>query len=225
MSVDLRHDEPAPGEEPLADKDVDIVAAAEAEAEELRTDSQVLGTPGPPVNRRSPFMIGLLGAAGVAVTYGLVMLTVATASILALIGLSLFLAVGLEPAVAWLVRRHLPRPVAVLVVSVLIVGVVVAVVATAFPLLAAQVESFVNNLPTYVSQATQHSTTLRRLDQRFGFQADVAQFAKTGSPSLTAGLLTAGKAVLTATASTLTVLVLTVYLLADLPGSAGSSTG
>ena len=217
MSVDLRHDEPAPGEEPLADKDVDIVAAAEAEAEELRTDSQVLGTPGPPVNRRSPFMIGLLGAAGVAVTYGLVMLTVATASILALIGLSLFLAVGLEPAVAWLVRRHLPRPVAVLVVSVLIVGVVVAVVATAFPLLAAQVESFVNNLPTYVSQATQHSTTLRRLDQRFGFQADVAQFAKTGSPSLTAGLLTAGKAVLTATASTLTVLVLTVYLLADLP--------
>ncbi len=31
-----------------------------------------LGTPGRPVNRRSPFMIGMTGALGVAVAYGLV---------------------------------------------------------------------------------------------------------------------------------------------------------
>src|SRR6185369_15531295 len=118
--------DPPPGEEPLADRDDDIVAAAEAEAEELRDDNQVLGTPGPPVNRRSPFMIGLLGAAGVAVTYALVQLLAVAGSILALIGLSLFLAVGLEPAVAWLTRHRLPRPLAVAIVVVIIVGVVVA---------------------------------------------------------------------------------------------------
>jgi predicted PurR-regulated permease PerM len=217
MSVDLRHDEPAPGEEPLADKNADIVAAAEAEAEALREDTPVLGTPGPPMNRRSPFMIGMLAAAGVAVTYGLVQLAVVTASILALIGLALFLAIGLEPAVAWLVRRHLPRPVAVVLISAVIVGVVAGVVATAVPLLAGQIEAFVNNLPTYMTQMTEHSATLRRLDARFQFQAGVAQFTRSGSPSLNAGLLSAGKAVLTATASTLIVLVLTVYLLADLP--------
>src|SRR3954452_19088849 len=153
MSTDLRHDDesvsvqatasdpdganaidggdPPPGEEPLADRDDDIVAAAEAEAEELRDDNQVLGTPGPPVNRRSPFMIGLLGAAGVAVTYGVVQLTVVAASILGVIGLGLFLAVGLEPAVAWLTRRHIPRGAAVLLVSMAIIGVVVAFLSTA----------------------------------------------------------------------------------------------
>ena len=158
--------DPPPGEEPLADRDDDIVAAAEAEAEELRDDNQVLGTPGPPVNRRSPFMIGLLGAAGVAVTYGLVQLTVVAASILGLIGLALFLAVGLEPAVAWLARRRVPRGAAVLLVSLAIIAVVVAFLGTAMPLLTAQVEAFVTNLPTYVTQMTEHSASVRRLDER-----------------------------------------------------------
>jgi hypothetical protein len=118
-----------PGEDPPTSAgepaDDDIVAAAHAEAEELRAPDPVLGTPGPPVNRRSPFMIGLLGAAGVAVTYGVVQLLVVAADILALIGLSLFLAVGLEPAVAWLTRRGLPRAVAVAAITVTIVAVVV----------------------------------------------------------------------------------------------------
>src|SRR6185369_8681005 len=187
--------DPPPGEEPLADRDDDIVAAAEAEAEELRDDNQVLGTPGPPVNRRSPFMIGLLGAAGVAVTYGLVQLTVVAASILGLIGLALFLAVGLEPAVAWLARRRVPRGAAVLLVSLAIIAVVVAFLGTAMPLLTAQVEAFVTNLPTYVTQMTEHSASVRRLDERFQIQRTVAELVKTGNPSLTAGLLTAGKAV------------------------------
>ncbi|HEY1484665.1 MAG TPA: hypothetical protein VGF84_01100, partial [Micromonosporaceae bacterium] len=43
---------------------VDLVADAEAEAEDLSDDSPILGTPGPPINRRSPFMIGLVGALG-----------------------------------------------------------------------------------------------------------------------------------------------------------------
>ena len=210
-------DELEPGEEPLADKDVDIVAAAEAEAEELQTNNQVLGTPGPPVNRRSPFMIGLLGAAGVAVTYALVQLISIAGSILALIGLALFLAIGLEPGVAWLTRRGVARAVAVLAVSAVVVAVVVTFLATAIPLLASQVEGFVTNLPAYVAQMAENSTTARRLDQRFGIQEYVAALTKDGSPTLTAGLLTAGQLVLTGVLSALTVLVLTVYLLFDLP--------
>jgi predicted PurR-regulated permease PerM len=209
--------DPAPGEEPLADRNSDIVAAAEAEAQELGRGNHVLGTPGPPMNRRSPFMIGLLGAAGVAVTYGLVQLTVVAADILGLIGLSLFLAVGLEPAVAWLARRHIPRGIAVALVSVAIIAVVVTFLATAIPLLTAQVEAFVTNLPTYVTQMTQHSASLRRLDARFHIQQNVTQLIKSGNPSLNAGLLTAGKAVLTGAGSTVIVIVLTVYLLFDLP--------
>ena len=100
-----------------------------------------------------------------------------------------------------------------MVVSLAIVGVVGAFLATAVPLLAGQAEAFVANLPGYVAQMAEHSTTFRRIDARFQLQAAVGELVRSGSPSLTAGLLSAGEAVLTATVSTLTVLVLTVYLL------------
>jgi predicted PurR-regulated permease PerM len=204
-----------PGEPPPPAEGDDLIAAAEAEAETLRADEPVLGTPGPPVNRRSPFMIGLLAAAGVAVTYGLVQLMVVSAGILALIGLSLFLAVGLEPAVAGLTRCRLPRPLAVAIVVVAIVGVAVGFLVAAIPLLVAQAENFLHNAPGYVAQMTRHSATLNDLNVRFHVQERVNHWVNTDLPS---GLLSAGVTVLNATASTLIVLVLTVYLLIDLPG-------
>jgi len=68
-----------------------------------------LGRPGRALNRRSPFFIGLTAAAGVAVTYGLAGLLLKARGVLVLIGLALFIAVGLEPAVGWLTRRRVPR--------------------------------------------------------------------------------------------------------------------
>ncbi len=56
------------------------------------------------MNRRSPFFIGMAAAAGVAVTYALAELTIRARSVLVLIGLALFIAAGLDPAVSWLTR-------------------------------------------------------------------------------------------------------------------------
>jgi predicted PurR-regulated permease PerM len=204
----------ATGDAPVAAAGDDAIAAAEAEAETLRADEPVLGTPGPPVNRRSPFMIGLLAAAGVAVTYGLVELMIVSAGILALIGLSLFLAVGLEPAVAWLTRYRLPRALAVAIVVIAMVGVGVGFLVAAIPLLVAQVENFLHNAPGYVAQMKSHSATLSDLDARLHLQDRLNHWASSDLPK---GLLSAGVTVLSATASTLIVLVLTVYLLIDLP--------
>jgi predicted PurR-regulated permease PerM len=195
----------------------EIVAAAEAEAEELSGEGPVLGTPGPPMNRRSPFMIGLLGAAGVAVTYGIVHLIVVAASILALIGLSLFLAVGLEPAVTWLMRFRLPRAVAVVIVALVVVGVVVGFLFAAIPPLVSQVATFVKDIPNYFAQMRDHSTTLGRLDARFHIQNQITQLTSAKGTALASGLLHFGTYVLSATVSTLTALILTVYLLVDLP--------
>jgi predicted PurR-regulated permease PerM len=206
-----------PGEDPPSPIDGDIVAAAEVEAEQLSTSEPVLGTPGRPVNRRSPFMVGLLGAAGVAVTYGLVRLVVVSAAILALIGLSFFLAVGLEPFVAWLTRLRLPRQVAVAIVAMTAVGIMVGFLIAAIPILTAQVESVAHNLPHYLTQMKDHSTTLGRLDARFHIADRITQMTTTGAPAISSGMLTAGRAVLNVTVSSLTVLVLTIYLLVDLP--------
>jgi predicted PurR-regulated permease PerM len=200
------------------DDDRSAVQAAEAEAAALPTSEPVLGTPGPPLNRRSPFMIGLLGAAGVAVTYGAVQLIVSAAGILALIGLALFLAIGLEPAVAWLTRRRMPRGAAVAIVAVLVLGALGGFLAAAIPPLVGQVESFVRDIPGYIAQMKDHSTTLGKLDAQFHIQAHArSAFSSFNASKVTGGLLSAGQLVLTTTASIITVLVMTVYLLADLP--------
>src|SRR2546421_504433 len=78
------------------------------------------GRPGRPVNKRSPFFIGMMAAAGVAVTYGAVELVIRARSVLVLIGLALFIAIGLDPVVAWLTRRRMPRWAAV--VTILLAG-------------------------------------------------------------------------------------------------------
>ena len=88
-----------------------------------------LGTPGRPINRRSPFMIGMTAAFGVAVTYGLVEVFVRARAVLILIGLALFIAVGLDPVVGWLVRRRMPRWAAVVTVVACSLGVIAAFLA------------------------------------------------------------------------------------------------
>jgi hypothetical protein len=52
----------------------DPEAEAEAVAESIRSPDEPLGRPGEPLNRRSPFFIGMTAAAGVAVTVGVVKL-------------------------------------------------------------------------------------------------------------------------------------------------------
>jgi predicted PurR-regulated permease PerM len=203
--------------DPSAEEEGDLVAEAHAEAATLADDDQVLGTPGPPVNRRSPFMIGLLGAAGVAVTYEAGRLLLTAAGVLVLVGIALFLAVGLEPVVHWLLRSRMPRALAVAIVALAILGGIGGFLALAIPPVVAQVEAFSRQIPTYVAQIHDHSSTLGRLDARYHIEQHVTNVVAGSESKLTSGLLGAGQIVLSATAATVTVLILTVYLLIDLP--------
>jgi hypothetical protein len=75
-----------------------------------------LGQPGKPPNRRSPFFIGMIAAAGVAVMVGTPGMIITVRDVLIPIGLALFLAIGLEPAVPVLARHQFPRWAAVITV-------------------------------------------------------------------------------------------------------------
>ena len=90
------------------------MADAEAVAARISTEDAPLGTIGPRFNWRSPFLIGMTATVGVAVTVALIWLLLQAGSVLVLIGLSLFLAIGMEPAVSWLVRHRFPRWAAVM---------------------------------------------------------------------------------------------------------------
>lgn len=74
----------APAEDDMAGdaETADRIEEAVAEAAEIAEETGGLGELGRPVSRRSPFFIGMAAAAGVAVTYGLVELTIRARSVL-----------------------------------------------------------------------------------------------------------------------------------------------
>lgn len=193
------------------------VAEAEAVAAEISTTDQPLGPLGKPLNRRSPFLVGMAAAAGVAVTYGLVQLIVSVREILILIALALFLAVGLEPAVSWLVGHRFPRWAAVTAVFAVVVTVVGGFLAAAIPVVVEQATQFVAKAPSYLQQAQDHNSLLGQLNDRFALQQRLEQGLDGQGFSLVGGLLGAGQAVFSALVSCLILVVLTVYFVADLP--------
>src|SRR5580704_3468013 len=130
------------------EESTDRVGEAVAEAAEIAEETGGLGELGRPVNRRSPFFIGMAAAAGVAVTYGLVELTLRARSVLILIGLALFIAAGLDPAVTWLERHRFPRWAAVLTILLAAVALVGGFVAAAIPPLVAQATALPTTCPT-----------------------------------------------------------------------------
>nr|WP_275941501.1 AI-2E family transporter [Planosporangium mesophilum] len=160
----------------------------------------------------------MLGAAGVATTYIILQFLFRAGGVIALIVLALFLAIGLDPAVQWLTRRGLPRWAAVTIVSLAVVGGILGFFAAAIPPLVAQTEQFVKELPAYWKQLNNHSSTLGRLETHYHVREHVTQmFSAAGGTKLFGGLLGAGVIVFDALVSALTLLVLTVYLLADMP--------
>ena len=176
-----------------------------------------LGTPGRPMNRRSPFFIGMAAAAGVAVTFGLVELTIRARSVLVLIGLALFIAAGLDPAVGWLTRHGVRRWAAVLLTLLAVTAAVAAFLAAAIPPLAAQTTALVAELPRYMHSLQDHNSQLGRLDAQYHIQQRLSRLISTRGSSLIGGVLGAGELVLGAASSLLIVAVLSVYFLADMP--------
>ena len=202
--------------QPHSDKE-GPVAEAEAVAADMSSDEQPLGSLGRRFNRLSPFYIGMTAAAGVAVTYGVVRVLVAVSSMLVLIGVAFFLAVGLEPAASWLVKRGLCRWMATTLVFVAFLAVTGAFVAAAIPPLAQQAGDFIHQVPRYLQQAQDHSSAIGRLNDRFHLQQRITDGSNSSGGSALNQVVSAGTAVFGALADSLIVIVLTVYFVVDLP--------
>jgi len=193
-----------------------VQEAVEA-ANEVAERTGGMGEPGRAMNRRSPFYMGLTGAAGVAVTFGLVELLIRSRSILIIIGLALFIACGLDPVVSWLTRRGWPRWAAVVMVLVALVGVIGIFLATAIPPLTAQTTALAKEVPTYLHQLQDHNSELGKLNQKYQLQSKLTSLLSSKGSALIGGVLGAGELVLSTFSEILAVLVLTVYFLAGLP--------
>jgi predicted PurR-regulated permease PerM len=193
------------------------VAEAEVIAAEMSSDEQPLGSLGRRFNRLSPFYIGLTAAGGVAVTYGIVRVLVAVSSMLVLIGVAFFLAIGLEPAASWLVKRGLRRWLATTLVFVAFLAVTGAFVAAAIPPLAQQAGDFIHQVPHYLQQAQDHSSAIGSLNDRFHVEQRITDRINGSGGSALNEVVSAGTAVFGVLADFLVVIVLTVYFVVDMP--------
>jgi len=177
-----------------------------------------LGTPGRPLNQRSPFMWGFLGGAGALLALWLGLLVLRIGGVLVLVVVALFLAVGLNPLVEFLMRRGLKRPWAVLVVITGVLLVFAGFLFTIVPVVTEQVTTLSDNLPHLFDQL-QRNATIRRFDDKYDVSGKVTDYIQNGGVAEKAfgGALGVGLAILGILANTFVVTVLTLYFLASLP--------
>jgi len=167
---------------------------------------------------RTAFRIGFLAALGFFLASALVDAVLLARSVIVLLVISAFLAVGLNPLVELLERRGLSRGRSVGVVLGLVVLGFVGFLLAIVPPIIDQTSSLVDNGPSYLDKLLKNGT-VHDLDQRF----HIIEKAKEGlrSPDLAGnvfgGVLGVGKVVFSAIFSTITVLTLTLYFMSSLP--------
>ena len=180
------------------------------------------GTIGEPLNHSHPFYFGFVAASGAVIAITLLRAFASASQVFVLIVISLFFAMGLNPAVLFIEKRGLSRAKAVAATVSLVIGFVGVFIWIAAPLIIDQVNALINNAPQLISDLKSNST-INELNKTYGIvdtvQDRVEASIKDGKFVIGAfgGVLGVGKAFISGVFSILTILVLTLYFLAALP--------
>jgi predicted PurR-regulated permease PerM len=193
------------------------IREAVQQAERMAEETGGLGRPGRPMNRRSPFFIGMTATAGVAITVGIIELLIKAGGILVLVGMALFIAAGLDPIVSWLTRHRVPRWLGVVITLLGLVGILALFLALAIPRITAETTTLVNQLPHYAKELQNHNSELGKLNAKYDVESRLSKLISSDGSSLAGGVLSVGEVVVSAVSSFLLVFVLTVYFLGGLP--------
>lgn len=181
-------------------------------------DDRGLGTPGRRFSRTHPFYMGFVGTIGVLTAWLLGNALVSARSVLILIVVALYLAIGLNPVVEWCVRRGVRRGIGVLTVIVGVLAVFGLMALAIVPVVTEQIRALVEQIPGWLTEL-QQNPDIQNLDQRYDILGRVQEYLASGdlASNLFGGLLGFGRIVFGALFSAFTVLVLTLYFLSSLP--------
>jgi predicted PurR-regulated permease PerM len=194
-------------------------------ATEVPSGPLLPGRPSPPRTYSDPRwptrrIFGAAFTAGTAVIVAYVLLSAIgkVAGVLLLIVLALVFALGLDPIVRWLGRRGLRR---IYAVGVVVVGFLVllgGVFAAIIPPIVTQVNQLIKAAPGLIVRLQDRNNLIGRLNARYhlldALKAQVS--GATGNVPL-GGVLNIGLALFGTLTATVTVIVLTIYFLANLP--------
>lgn len=170
------------------------------------------------LNQMSPFRIGFVGAAGVILAYALAQAVVQARSVIILVVVAFFIALGLNPLVRALTRRGVKRGLAVLLVLVGVVAVFALAGLAVVPVFVEQIGNLVRSGPDLLED-TLRNPQVNALNERYQVIDRARDAVSSGGllSSAFGGLLGAGAAVLSAVVSSFTLLILSLYFLVSLP--------
>jgi predicted PurR-regulated permease PerM len=188
-------------------------AAPDVEVEVVVIEEPRFGTPGAPM-RRSPLIIGFTAGLGLLLAYSSYLAIQNVRSILLLIFIAMFLAIGLNPAVVRLVKWGIPRGLAVAVVGIGAMLVLCGGIVALIPPLVQQSNALVENLPQYIDNL-QRNDQLNKLNDQYQLLDQLKNVATAGNVTKALGGVWGGVQVaFSALFNILTVIILTVYFMA-----------
>jgi len=166
----------------------------------------------------SPFRIGFIGTIGVLLAYGLAQALIRAQSVLVLIVVAMFVALGLNPMVRGLVRRGMGRGLAVFLVLVGVLAVLALASFAVVPVLVNQISLLLGSGPA-ILQDTLRNPQVNALNERYQLISKAQAYLSSDAllQSVSGDLLGAAGAVLGGLVSGFTLLILALYFLVALP--------
>jgi predicted PurR-regulated permease PerM len=131
--------------------------------------------------------------------------------------IALFAAISLDPAVRMLRRWGMRRGLAVLLIFLVALGLVVAFLLAVIPAMVHQFQALVQDFPGYLTRLQDRSAHFRQLSDRYHLTSQIQDLLASLPGRLGSGLLGLTGRLFSALFSTLTVVVLAIYFMADLP--------
>jgi predicted PurR-regulated permease PerM len=181
-----------------------------------------LGVSGLPINKTQPFYFGFVATLGVLTAIVLLRALESVSQIFVLILVSLFLAMGLNPAVEALRKRNLSRGSAVAVIFSSVILFVVFFAFVVVPPVVNQGTNLIQNAPELLDNLMKNST-INGLNDQFGIidtlQSRLNSVTSDGTLLISTfgGVLGVGQSILSGFFTALTILVLTLYFITSLP--------
>jgi predicted PurR-regulated permease PerM len=140
-----------------------------------------------------------------------------TRGILIEVLIALFIAVSLDPAVRRLNRWGVRRGWAVVVILLITTGIVAGFLISVIPSMVHQFQVLIHDFPGYAKTLQDRSPSFRRLSDRYHLTTRIEDLLGSLPGKISTGAITFTRRLFGAVFTTLTVLVLTIYFMADLP--------
>ena len=181
-----------------------------------------LGVSGLPINKTQPFYFGFVATLGVLTAIVLLRALESVSQIFVLILVSLFLAMGLNPAVEALRKRNLSRGSAVAVIFSSVILFVVFFAFVVVPPVVSQGTNLIQNAPELLDNLMKNNT-INGLNDQFGIidtlQSRLNSVTSDGTLLISTfgGVIGVGQSILSGFFTALTILVLTLYFITSLP--------